>query len=145
MNPRLGVLILSVLLFIVSLLLPAFGKLNGLSAWVFGPFGLFYGASPTNFTWLANPLLFCSWIALAIGSSRWTLILGVTALIVGLSFMVLAPRFGLVTDESGVPRFVIGYRSGYWLWLLSMGLVCFGRLFCASRISTASRSLSGRY
>ena len=87
-------------------------------------------ASGTNWTWLANPILFVAWAALAsgektraIGSSFAASGLGLVALAIAVSFLF---QREIVTNEAGILFPITGYRIGYWMWLSSIAVCCFG-------------------
>jgi len=85
--------------------------------------GLALFGSPANATWLANPALFASW-GLLIGSQwRAALIAAIVALAGGASFLLFD---GVVSSESGGLSSITGTAIGYWLWLSSMAVACFG-------------------
>jgi hypothetical protein len=81
------------------------------------------GLTPANTTWVANPILFAAWLATHRNWKTLGVLLSFVALMVGLSFMHYST---VVTDESGSPLAITGYRIGYWLWLASMAASCIG-------------------
>ena len=98
------------------------------------------GASAANATWLANPLLFCAWIALLLGLRLWSLVIGLPALAVAASFMLADT---VVTNEGGVANPITGLRIGYWLWLGSMALSCVASLTTAKNSAPAQQAPPG--
>jgi hypothetical protein len=73
----------------------------------------------TDFIWLANPLLFASWLAIRLHTRRPAVACSATAFGLGAAFLLAS---NVMVSESGYPSPVSGYRGGYWLWLASMGL-----------------------
>jgi hypothetical protein len=70
--------------------------------------------SPGNLTWLANPLLFASWIAVLNDSRKVAIRLSLAALAFSALFLVV----GTVIGEKG-PMDITCFGPGYWLWLAS--------------------------
>jgi len=103
---------------------------------LFGPLDL--SASATNWTWLANPVLFGAWITLALGAKLRSVALGLAALALSLAAFVLAISFlfrrEIVMDASGTLHLITGYGVGYWIWLSSIAVCCFG---CMATIELA--------
>ncbi|MCT7307917.1 hypothetical protein [Ralstonia wenshanensis] len=113
---------LSGILYIVCLATPAYhpaishaeaGVYYGWAAILLGPIGLFAG----HFSWLANPLLWSSWIALQMDHFYSAFTTAVVALAVALTF--LAGKTIAVGDAGEFPYEV---RFGYYLWLASIAL-----------------------
>jgi hypothetical protein len=74
--------------------------------------------------WLANPLLFISWI----GILRWprgSLIFSISAMSVSLAF--LSFNYVLHNDIGHYSR-IVTYQTGYWLWLSSTIAMVIGNL-----------------
>src|SRR5262249_26058460 len=91
---RYGSLGLSVVLYISCLSVDAFCASSchaGYSILLSGPFGLLI--SFTNWIWLANPLLFGAWIALAFGQNIDAAGSGLVALLASLMALVIALSF----------------------------------------------------
>jgi len=78
-----------------------------------------------NMAWLANPLLFLSWVFIKIKMPRTAIGLICAAILFGL-LVIIFP--GVETDESGTLRQIIRYGFGYYLWILSMFFSFFGAL-----------------
>ena len=76
----------SFLLYLLCLPFDAFCVSGQCSAWpgygilLFGPLGLL--ASGTNWTWLANPALYCAWITQILGARMPSAALSLTALVI---------------------------------------------------------------
>jgi hypothetical protein len=131
---RLGPLILSVALYLLCLPFDTFCVSGQCSRWpgwgvlLFGPLGLL--VSVTNWTWLANPFLFGAWLGLAIGGKLPSVTSGVAALALSLTALVIAVSFlfqrQIMTNEGGILFPITGYRIGYWIWLSSIAVCCFG-------------------
>jgi hypothetical protein len=88
--------------------------------------GLF--ASATSWAWLANPILFWAWAALAVGekiSSLAALALSLVALVIAISFLF---QREIMTNEAGILLPITGYRIGYWIWLSSIAVCGFGSM-----------------
>jgi hypothetical protein len=72
--------------------------------------------------WLANPLLFISWI----GILRWprgSFIFSVCALIMSLLFLFFSH---VLHNDIGHYSKIVSYESGYWLWVGSMAVMVAG-------------------
>ena len=68
-----------------------------------------------GFSWIANPLLFASWLALR-KNLRTSMFASVFATLLSLSFLL----FDSVPDnEAGQKHQIVSYRPGYWLWTTS--------------------------
>jgi len=120
-----GLLALSVLLYIACLPFDAFcaRHLCGWPGWsnlIYGPLGLLLGTY-ANFTWMANPALFSSWILHLAREKALACVASGTALTIAASFLLVP---GIVVDEAGTVTPITGYQPGYWIWLLSMGAAC---------------------
>ena len=76
----------------------------------------------SGISWLANPFLLYSWIALFTNQRRaeWYSIL---AILLALSFLMLKE---VVANEAGLSRTIVSYGNGYWLWLSSLVINCIG-------------------
>ena len=128
---RYGSLGLSVLLYLLSLPFDAFcsqGCHPGYFSLIIGP--LLMPQSAANATWLANPFLVGAWAALAsaghgrtLGSRLAPLTLGLVAFAIAVSFWF---QRDIVTNEAGLLVPIMEYRIGYWLWLSSIAVCCFG-------------------
>ena len=67
--------------------------------------------------WLANPLLFLSFIFTSTYKIKKAKIVGTIAFIFSLSFLLFDK---ILVNEGGFEKEIIGYGSGYWLWVFSM-------------------------
>ena len=73
-------------------------------------------------SWLANPLLFLSWIMLFFAPKK-SLICSALSVLLCLSFL----RFNdIIVNEGGGHSDITGYGTGYWLWLVSCCVNCAG-------------------
>lgn len=88
---------------------------SGWANLAYGIFGL--GASAANRTWLANPLLLLSSLAVFWSPRPFAICAGVAALAVAVSFAFMHE---VTYQENGGPNAIHGLRAGYWLWLASM-------------------------
>lgn len=115
-------LIISIALYLIALTQKCYCTDNGhcgdtIAVVLTGWLGLMMGGA--MITWLANPLIWGSWLFSTNG--KVSLALSLLALVFSLSFLLFTE---IVSDGSGHPRAIIGYRSGYWLWVFSI-LICF--------------------
>lgn len=93
----------------------------GAVAFLLGWFGL-YGA---GISWLANPLLFFSWISIFSNIKR-AKIFGLLAMLFSLSFLLFDE---IVANEGGTKSKIVAYGIGYWFWIGSTITNFFGVLF----------------
>jgi hypothetical protein len=115
-------LIISIVLFLLSLTQPAYyigrsdydGWSNSLELLVFGWSGVLYGGAAI--AWLANPLIFLSWIV-SFKKPQIALISSLFASFFSASFLFFTkvissekPDYCIITDR----------KAGYWLWLASI-------------------------
>ena len=120
-----GPLGVSLLLYLLCLPFDAFCVQGECSGWpgygilIFGPLGLL--ASPTNWTWLANPILLAAWMMLAVQARILSAPLSLAAFVIAISFLF---QREIMTNEAGILFPITGYRIGYWIWLSSIA-VCF--------------------
>jgi hypothetical protein len=119
----------SIILFLLSLSQDTFctndscnGDWDGMYVLLLGALGAF--ASPAGIAWLANPAIFGSWATLK-KNPKTSLILSLIAVAFSASFLLFSK---VVKDESGDPRQITAYKSGYWMWLLSMIIMVIGNL-----------------
>ncbi|MEY9187926.1 hypothetical protein ABH991_001354 [Bradyrhizobium ottawaense] len=126
---RYGSLGLSIALYLWCLSLDAFcapACQRGYDILIAGPFGLL--ASVTNWTWLANPVLFSAWFGLAvadrISDARFLAFgAGLAALVIAASFLL---QREVMMNEAGNLNPIRAYGAGYWVWLSSMAVCCVG-------------------
>ncbi|MBB3188361.1 hypothetical protein [Microbacter margulisiae] len=126
---KLITLTLSIGLFAVSITQDCFsvsdGTVSSLSALLGGFWGmLFTGGS--SITWLANPILLTTWILMLFTTKQQLLLIG-SALSSSLSSLFLLFH-DAVLDEAGNKYLIVGYSTGYWLWLASSLVLFIGSL-----------------
>lgn len=119
------VLLLSILLYVLSLTQPGFSDGGGAEGNSFmlpivGWLGLLAG-SAACIAWLANPLLLISWITLK-KHPKTAMLFSLMATLFALSFLFFDT---VKTDEGGADHLIEAYYLGYWLWLASC-VCCFG-------------------
>jgi len=123
-----GIIGVSFLLFVASLCLDCFFVSGsnprawslGIGLLLMGWAGIFGGV----FAWLANPLLFLTWVALAIRPVRWVaFVTGLMALGFALSFLL---HERILTDEGGGRALITGYGLGYYCWAGAMVVAWLG-------------------
>jgi hypothetical protein len=114
-----------------------YGDYSGYKALIGGWPGLFVGV-PADRVWLANPLLFASWVFILLKKKRVTAFLSVAAFLTGASFS-LFKTVAVVPMVFNSP--ITGYDTGYWLWLASMACAVVGAIFMESEKSTSSTPL----
>ncbi|MDP9076933.1 MAG: hypothetical protein M3O71_05880 [Bacteroidota bacterium] len=125
------IMLISIALFLIALSQPCFdtekeagGDGEGFALLLSGFFGFF--SSTTGLTWLANPALWLSWIFVA-KKPKLSLTASFISVLIGLLFMCCTD---MIIDESGSNRSaIVGYRTGYWLWLASMFIMLIGNLY----------------
>ena len=66
-------------------------------------------------SWLANPLLFASWITLR-KNLKTSMFASVFATLLSLSFLLVD---SVPDNEAGQKHQIISYKPGYWLWATS--------------------------
>ncbi len=110
---------LSVLAYAGSLAIPAYqtdyyGSAQdhyGLEALVLGPVGFFAG----HFSWIANPLLWCSWFMRTGRNKGLSFVLAFLAFVAGASFLL-----GKTIAVGSAGEFPYRATVGFYLWLASM-------------------------
>jgi hypothetical protein len=75
--------------------------------------------------WLANPILFVSWIATFGEKKALSIPLSLIPLLLAASFLTMKTA---VHGEDGYPSPITGTSIGYWLWLASMIANCVAAL-----------------
>jgi hypothetical protein len=112
------VLFLSLGLFVASLTQQAYCTSNlcrsGLDALVSGFFGFWSGEGAT-IIWIANPILFLSWIFFK-RRPQMVLFLSLAAMPISLSFLLFK---AVLDNEAGHLNPIIERSLGYWLWVAS--------------------------
>jgi hypothetical protein len=125
-------LLMSIVLFMSSLVFKSYctatsscANINfgGLLSLVFGLVGVFMLHFPA-FPWLANPLLFVSWITYK-KKPKTSLILSILSLLFMLSFLLVDE---IISNEAGMKSKVVSYGLGYWLWVMSAIFIIIGNL-----------------
>ncbi len=71
-------------------------------------------------SWIANPLIWISWVLLFRGKSRAASIVALSAVVFCLSFLWVG-NLPLGLEDANVP--VTEYREGYWFWTLSAAIM----------------------
>jgi hypothetical protein len=83
------------------------------SAWgllLVGWMGVLYG----TVAWIANPVLFFAWLMFYLRRYQRATLFALTATVLMLSFLLTRT---IVSSEAPTYSKVIGYGSGYWLWV----------------------------
>lgn len=114
---------ISVALYVACLGLPAYysGSTHdsaiSLGLLMIGFLGPFFG----HYSWFAN--LFYLFALIFFGKPKLSALLGVLALILGLSFLFHSQ----ISFGEGGPVRIIGYGYGYYLWIMAIGLIPIGQ------------------
>ncbi|MFC4267982.1 hypothetical protein [Polaribacter marinivivus] len=126
------ILCLSIGLYLISLPQKSFCTVgntceyfSGLLHLIFGWFGVFKLHLPA-FPWLANPLLFFSWLFLFVKKTKIALVLSGIAFLLMISFLLVDE---IIVNDGSTTSIVNFYGFGYWLWVLSSAIILFGYLF----------------
>ena len=134
------ILLISIGLFIISLTQKAYCTeslcADSLAVFIMGPLGFAFPFA--TLVWLANPILLISWIKIY-KNRKESLIASFLATLIALSFLLFNK---IVDDEAGHYRNIIGYQSGYWLWVLSSGVMFIGNLVYAINSKLIAFSIS---
>lgn len=77
-----------------------------------------------SLSWLANPLLFISWILL-MKNKKYNLLFSFLASIMCLSFLMFT---SIIDNEAGTINPIIKIGIGYWLWVCSCTITFSGGL-----------------
>jgi len=90
---------------------------------ILGWIGIFYHC----YVWIANPFLFLSWYCLVKNLPKISLFLSICSALFMLSFLSYDT---ILTRELPDQLYssITGYRSGYWLWLLSGIMLIIGNV-----------------
>jgi hypothetical protein len=107
----------------------------GLGALLLGVGGLL-APSPGNLTWLANPVLFCSWIAILNDSRKAAIYLSLAALALSALFLIA----GTIVDEKGAMD-ITCFGPGYWLWLASTAAAGISAFLTQPAVSASATGL----
>lgn len=95
----------------------------GLHCLFMGALGVFFGGA--FLSWLANPLLFISWLSFK-NKIKTSMISSLLALSIGLYFLSFDE---IMVNEAGQYKTITDYKLGYWLWILSMVILLIGNIF----------------
>jgi hypothetical protein len=125
----------SIALYLCSLAFPAADRFLGFECLVAGWFSLGAGV---GFGWLANPLIYATWLLLAIGKNVASLLVCLFAVILMLSTLAAS---GMVASTSGDVTQIKVFGPGFWLWVGSalVALVCAAQ----AQLRSQSRPVSG--
>lgn len=132
-----AVLNLSILAFAISLTQECYCTTdscgNSAMALIVGPLGLCFGGA--GFSWLANPLLFIAWFSIMKKPLK-TFIISMLSAALMLLFLFFKQ---IISDEAGNYSTIVSYKLGYWLWLLSVGIMLVGSslIFYKSRVNNS--------
>lgn len=121
-NPKTIALIISIVLFAVSLTQPAYyidatehdAWANSFYLLIFGWSGVFAGGAA--FAWLANPFILLSWFFLY-RRIKAALVLSAIATAFAASFLCFHV---IISSEAPTYSVITSRKAGYWLWLLSI-------------------------
>jgi hypothetical protein len=123
-------LCLSIGIYIVSLTQKSYCTVGGICEFfsgflnlIFGWFGVFKLHIPA-FPWLANPLLFFSWLFYERMPKR-SFVLSVISLLLMLSFLFVNE---IMVNDGSIYSIINFYGLGYWLWVLSSFIMVLGNL-----------------
>ena len=124
-----GVIFLSISFFIIALTQECFCVfpkpcVMGYMSFLFGWLGVL-AADPASFVWIANPLLFASWVKIR-KSTRISFVLSILSLIIMVSFLFAGK---IIVSESGSLQEINSIKIGYWLWVLSAFTMIIGNGF----------------
>jgi hypothetical protein len=129
-KPQKIFLFLSIGVFIISLTQKSYCTVggnceyfSGLLNLIFGWFGVFKLHFPA-FTWLANPLLFISWILFKKNPQK-SLILSCIIFPLMLSFLLVNK---IIVNDGSTTSIINFYGLGYWLWLFSSFIMLIGNI-----------------
>ena len=88
--------------------------------------------SGAGLSWIANFLLFASWILLK-KNVKTSMFLSVFATLFSLSFSLLD---SISDNEGGIRHEIISYKAGYWLWISSSFFMLLGTFVLMLRHNT---------
>jgi len=94
---------------------------SGLLNLVFGWFGVFKLHFPA-FSWLANPILFISWVLYKKKTKISLVLSGISLILMG-SFLFVDQ---IIVNDGSTTSIVNFYGLGYWLWLFSSFIMIIG-------------------
>jgi hypothetical protein len=129
-------LILSIGLYLISLTQKSYCTVvggtceyfTGLLNLIFGWFGIFKLHFPA-FPWLANPILFISWIFFK-KNPKISLILSCIVFPLMLSFLLVDE---IIVNDGSTTSIINFYGLGYWFWVLSSFIMLIGNLISNRR------------
>ena len=82
------------------------------------------GVADGHFAWLANPALLIAWLSMGLWRMRYiSLKFSLIAVALALSFLL---HRTILANEGGARDAIVGYGTGYVLWLVSMVLALCG-------------------
>lgn len=123
---RRTILLTSIVLFVCSLTQKCYCTTNqcgdAIMALLVGWLGLAYGGAAL--TWLANPVLWISWIFIK-KNARLSFLCSILSPLICVTFLLFNK---VIDDEAGHYNKITGYKTGYWLWLASSLVMCTGNL-----------------
>ena len=114
--------VITVVIFIISLtqktyFVEGIDESDGMNGFLALILGWYYMFDLRVIPWLANPLLLLSIIFVSTEKIKKAKLVGMTAFVFSLSFLLFDK---ILVDEGGFEKKIIGYGSGYWLWVFSM-------------------------
>jgi len=126
-----GALAVALALYVASMFLPTFCReaaacndWPGYSALVLGWFEVFLAKDVGPFValaWLANPFFIAAAVMLALQKYRPAMLWSLLALVLSAQFQLGTK---VVANEGGIANAIVGYGSGYWIWLSSQAVLC---------------------
>lgn len=120
------ILLISIVLFVTSLALPAVftqkgSEMYGLACFLLGWADL----SRDGTSWIANPILLISWIFLLVKQPKIAAFLGLLSVAAALYYFT---ETEITVNEAGHKSPITSYGPGYYLWLASCAAVFIGSL-----------------
>jgi hypothetical protein len=131
-------IVLSAILFVVSLTRNSFCVPSGCDLWpgwgvlLLGWIEPFSAAQVGPFvavSWFANPCVVAAWIFAFQSNKGIAVALGAAGLLLGLGFLL--GKLVLVS-EAGIPYQITGYAAGYWIWITSLAVALVAAILCPS-------------
>lgn len=93
----------------------------GWGLFLFGWIGIFSG----TVSWVANPLLLYAWVMFFLKRYRRSAMFAFGALVLMLAFLMSKT---VVSSEAPTYSRIVGYGTGYWLWIASAAILLIGTL-----------------
>ncbi|SHL61705.1 hypothetical protein SAMN05444360_10370 [Chryseobacterium carnipullorum] len=120
------ILIISIVIFMISLILPAVftkkgSEVYGLTLFLFGWTDL----TGDGTSWLANPILLFSWVFLLVKQPKIAAFLGLLSVAVALYYVT---ETEIIVDEAGHKYPITGFGLGYYVWIASCVTMFIGSL-----------------